>query len=383
MRPGAAKPWAGIEATGPCEICRGVPAQWFDRRALCAKCARRAYAELYEETMGRGCGVGLMIDHELRSQGIGGSEIAAVMGYDSDERERWHVWSQKNGIAEREVDPEARMRREIGKDFQESIVRSWVRITGHRAEWWDKTMRHPDRPWQIGSPDALSPTVASPQLGIDAKNVAYDQRFLWGHPDERDAHFPERYEWQARWYMSLVDVDNWDIIALLGGSDLRIFRVERDMAKERQMLAEAEEFWIRHVVPGVPPEINYSRAARDYVHAIYPRERGIVRVATDLERDLLAQYQLARETEKAAEREKKRLETELKMAVGDDEGIKSEDYKLTWKVTKDSERTDWKALAIGLYTEYAPITALPFAEHQAKFIETKPGERRIWFSGDR
>jgi predicted phage-related endonuclease len=324
-----------------------------------------------------------MIDLELRSQGIGGSEVAAVLGYDSDEREIWSIYNRKIGLPEPEVDPEMRMRRAIGKDLEQSIVRSYTRMTGHRAEWFDKTVQHPDRPWQIGSPDAISPSAAAPESGIDAKNVAFDQRFLWGHPNERDAHFPERYEWQARWYMSLLDVDDWHIIALLGGSDLRIFTVERDMQKERQMLAEVEEFWIRHVVPRVPPEINYSRSARDYVHAMHPRERGIVRVATDLECALLAQYQLARETLTATEQEKKRLETEIKAAIGDDEGIKSDDYRFTWKMTKDSERTDWKALALHLWTEFAPIEAKPFSEHQAQYIETKPGERRVWFSGDR
>lgn len=324
-----------------------------------------------------------MIDLELRSQGIGGSEVAAVLGLDTDEREIWSVYNKKIGIPEPEADPETRMRWAIGKDLEQSIVRSYTRMTGHRAEWWDKTVQHPDRPWQIGSPDALSPTAASPESGIDAKNVAFDQRFHWGHPGERDERFPERYEWQARWYMSLLDVDYWHIIALLGGSDLRIFTVERDMRKEREMLAQVESFWIDHVVPRVPPEINYSTSARNYVHALYPRNRGIVRAATDLERELLGQYQHAREVAKLAEQEQARLETVLKDTVGEDDGIRSDEHLFTWRTIADTEHTDWKALAIHIYTEYAPITALPFAEHQAKFIRVRENSRRIRFSGDR
>jgi predicted phage-related endonuclease len=321
-----------------------------------------------------------MIDLELKSRGIGGSEVAAILGLDSDEREIWSVYNKKIGMAEPEVDESTAMRRAIGKDLEQALVHSFSRMTGRRVEWWDKTIQHPERPWQVGSPDALSPSADAPLLGIDAKNVSFDQRYLWGHPDDDDPFFPERYEWQCRWYMSLCDVDEWQIIALLGGSDLRIYKIERDLNIEREMLRDVECFWFNHVLKRVPPDINYSRSARDYVHARYPRSNGKVRLATEEEIAMLTELNRIREAEKMIEQARKETETRVKTAIGEEKGIRSAHYRATWNAPKDTAVVDWRALAADVYGEYVPIDGAKWADMIAKHTTMKPAPRRFLFT---
>ena len=371
---------------GRCDAChRDGPARWFDRRLLCAKCADLALLKLIAETCvcGRVEKNGMAIDLELRLQGIGGSDVAAILGVDSDEREIWSVYNKKTGLLEPEPDEGTQMRRNIGKDLEQAIVRSYTRMTGHEAEWFDKTIQHPTRSWQVGSPDALSPSAKKPVVGIDAKNVAFDQRHLWGHPDDKNAIIPERYEWQTRWYMSLLDIDDWDIIALLGGSDLRIFRIERDLRLERQMLGEVENFWLNHVVPRVPPEFNYSRAAKDFVHSRYPQNRATVRIATEQEAALLERYGQVRAEAKLLDQDRKEMETKLKDAVGDDSGVRSDDHTFTWKKPNDSSVTDWASMARNLWDRFVPLNSdIAWEEQVEMFTRAKPLARRVWFSGE-
>jgi hypothetical protein len=42
------------------------------------------------------------------------------------------------------------------------------------------------------------------------------------------------------------------------------------------------------------------------------------------------------------------LEAEIKLAIGDTEGIAGPGFKVTWKKNRDSTKTNWEAVARGL-----------------------------------
>lgn len=73
-----------------------------------------------------------------------------------------------------------------------------------------------------------------------------------------------------------------------------------------------------------------------------------------------------------AEDEKENLVIQLKAAIGDSEGLIS-DYvgKITWRNNKDSNKTNWQAIARALN---APTTII------AQHTETTPGARVFKFT---
>lgn len=120
-----------------------------------------------------------MIDHAVRARGIGGSEIAAILGLDP-RRDAYSVWAEKLGLVRRKP-PNERM--EAGKFLEQGIAHWYAARTHRQVSWCDETTCHPDREWQVATPDALI-GIDGPWApwagGLDCKNVAFDQRDKWG-----------------------------------------------------------------------------------------------------------------------------------------------------------------------------------------------------------
>ena len=303
-----------------------------------------------------------MIDHEIRGRGVGGSEVAAILGLDS-RRDAYSVYVEKVGLLERK-DRSGDPRMARGHRFEQSIVKWYGELTGQRTVWWDRSIAHPSRQWQVMSPDAfaLKPdcTYTEPEgftidtmrsmaaRGIDAKTCAWDQRVNWGEPDgENDSEAVPIYNaLQAVWYMSGLDLPAWDIACAFDMDTLKIYTIPRDMALEDTVLEQVERFWTRNVVARVPPIPGHTPATTEALSRIYPRHRADVRYATPEEAELLLQLRLAREDFERAKKQRDGIENRIKAAIGEHEGINTLDGGgITWRKEKDTRGTDWEGVA--------------------------------------
>jgi predicted phage-related endonuclease len=310
-----------------------------------------------------------MIDPEIRRLGIGGSEIGAIFGVDSN-RDAFSVWAAKKGGLP-PSEPDERMR--IGKALEPGVLELYEYVTGRSVKYCDQTSVHPERPWMVYTPDAL---CIAERRGVDAKVVAWDQRRLWG-PTVDD--IPERITLQCWWYMAALDYDVWDVAALVGDGLPRVYEIRRDREGERVMLQRVEEFWRRFIVGDDMPPIGTSTHAGAWLQRAFPRHQSPdLRTATDEEMLLLGRYAAVRVTEKAAKDARAELENRIKLAIGDREGLVWPTGKFTWRKTKDKIVTDWKSMAKGLAQQY-------LADDEARAtltgIYTRPeeGQRRIYF----
>ncbi len=280
-----------------------------------------------------------MVDVEVRSQGVGGSEVAAIVGLDP-RRDAFSVYAEKLGLVER-AEPSPRMR--WGKRIERVIAEAYAEETRQTVAWCDETRANPQRPWQVMTPDAFVWRDGAHAGGVDAKNVAFDQAYLWG--DAGTDAVPESIALQLQWYCSGEDLPWWDAAALFGGHDLRIYRVHRDPEIEAVLLEEADRFWRTHVLARVAPPIGSSATAAEYLRQRFPKNVEALRVATEHEASLIAELKVARSNFDIAEAAKKSIENQVKEAIGEADGLECALGKVTWKKDRDTMGTDWERIA--------------------------------------
>lgn len=258
-----------------------------------------------------------MINPELRLTGIGASEIAAVVGLDH-RRSAFDVYAEKVGLVKR-AEPTARMR--WGKKLERVIAECYAEETRQTIIWYDMTISGM-HPFQVFSPDAF--VIPQPGSlinigGVDAKNVSFDQWEKWGEPGTDSV--PDTIALQCQWSCSAADLPWWDVAALMGGNDLRIYRVHRDADIEATLLEEGEKFWSGNVLARVAPEMTGTDAAREYLRQRYPRNIEVMRSATVQEQFLIGQYEQARKELTALESRKDALQVQLCDLIGEADGI--------------------------------------------------------------
>lgn len=234
------------------------------------------------------------------------------------------------------------LRKLMGICFEPGLLNIWTHITGRLVIPNSKTLRHPTNPLVIGTPDGL---IDGELTGIDAKVVAPDQARKWG--TEAD-DLPMHITMQAWWYLLLMNFNAWIIAALVGGW-LRFYTIYRDIEVERVMLERVTEWWERYIVGNEQPPFGGSTEAAHWLQRRYPVHRSdSIREATPEETELLDQYVIARVAQNKLDALRNGLETEIKAAIKDDEGLRWNDGCLfTWRKRKDSMVVNWKAMAVG------------------------------------
>ncbi|WP_038312567.1 YqaJ viral recombinase family protein, partial [Kingella kingae] len=128
---------------------------------------------------------------------------------------------------------------------------------------------HPKHHWALANADGLIiDKITQQPIGIlEIKTANAFKTKEWSNEDDG---VPIEYIAQVQWYMEIFDVDFAYIAVLIGGSDYRQYRIERDRELAADLLARAKEFWENHVMKNVPPE---PQNAAD-VQKLYPQDDG-------------------------------------------------------------------------------------------------------------
>lgn len=280
----------------------------------------------------------------IATSGIGASEIAAVLDI-SPYSDPWRVFARHRGLIE--PDPPTDWMR-WGLKLQRPIAEMFTEDTGIPHEWYDKPFTHPERPYQRATVDALIPTVAKPEAVLEIKTADLSKSGDWGKTygemgDEDGV--PDYYLVQVQWQMSAYGLPEAYVAVLIAGNDFRVYKVRTNPELEDILLTAGEAFWRRHIMTGVEPPIGASEEARRWLSRRFPREREKLRPAEPGEFELLNEYALVRQKLGPLVERKDELESQLKLAVGEAEGIESPFCKFSWKIRKGRQETNWKGLA--------------------------------------
>lgn len=238
--------------------------------------------------------------HTARAAGLGGSEIAPVLGLSPFES-RFSLWHRKAGlVGPVEESPEM----EWGKRLEAAVLRKY-REQHPELDFRtvNGTFAHPERPWQIANPDLLAVDRV-----IEAKCSAYGD----GYGEPGTDQIPVYYRCQVLWYLDVLGLQRADLAVLVGGNDYCEYTIWFDET-EAQILRSAAVEFLDTLANGVLPDVDAHGATYQAIREIHPDIDG---TDVDLDDHTAETYIRARRAVRAAEEAEQLAKNRLADAMG-------------------------------------------------------------------
>lgn len=265
-----------------------------------------------------------------RKGGIGGSDAGAVCGL-NPYRTAMEVYYDKTSDEIEEMDNEA-MRQ--GREFEEYVARRFMEATGKKVRRANALYYDERCPFMYADVDRL---VVGENAGLECKTASPYMADQW-----KDGKIPLSYQIQCYHYMSVFQADAWYIAVLIYGKEFQFHRIERDEAVILDLMRIEENFWKEHVEKKILPEPDGSKVADNVIAERFKKSQGISLPLMGFDEKLKRRQELV-EIMARMETEKKKIEQELKLYLGEAETAENEHFRVSWK-TVNSSRLDEKLL---------------------------------------
>ncbi|MGZ4518915.1 MAG: YqaJ viral recombinase family nuclease [Mycobacteriaceae bacterium] len=243
----------------------------------------------------------------MRANGIGGSEIAAIVGL-SPWQSRFSLWHLKRGTIDKQ---------QVNAGMRWGTLLEPV-ICDHFASQRDMldvltagTYRHHERAWQIANPDRLLWDDEFGHVGIlEVKTASAFDAHEWGHGPE---DIPPYYRCQVLWYLDTLELPVAHVAVLIGGSDYREYKIQHSPEEAKWLRDQGEAFW-QTVVSGEAPGIDGSTATYEAVRKLHPEIDG---ETVEIDPDLHEWFQASKKAAEAAATEHIAAKATLLDAMGE------------------------------------------------------------------
>jgi len=189
---------------------------------------------------------------EWRRKGIGGSDLAAIMGMSPWATAR-DIYREKRKIPialKEKIERANWVEKEIGHRLESLVAEIFAHKTGLKPYPVRKMFAHPDYPFMIANVDYLVDLPDGRTAILECKKTNARLKDEWV-----DGAIPMHYELQGRHYMVVMNVDVVFTACLYGNSEKEFewLRFDRDMDFEADIIDTEKNFWLNHVVPGIEP----------------------------------------------------------------------------------------------------------------------------------
>jgi putative phage-type endonuclease len=270
-----------------------------------------------------------------RISGIGGSEVATIMGA-NPYATPLDVWMAKvmpsQGV-------EQNLAMQVGHELEPFVAGLWA--ADHPAYTLTKPpalIRHPEVACAIASLDYLAISETE-TIVVEVKTTQQDWLSL-----------PERVWWQVQWQMACAGLERAEVAVLVRNREFRTFSIEADRFAQDQALADVQRFWNEHVITKVMPEIDPVRdhEAMDKLWTAQPAKEA------EVDWDLVRRWLDLKASAAALKTDIEEIEGRIKMAMADaTEGMADGQLVLTWRETRGRTSIDVEALKRdGIYERY-------------------------------
>ncbi|MDA3500757.1 MULTISPECIES: YqaJ viral recombinase family protein [Acinetobacter] len=197
---------------------------------------------------------------ENRKKGIGGSDVAAILGF-SPYKSPYQLWLDKTGRSEKKAQNESA---HFGHLLEDVVAKEFSRRAGLKVQRVTQQLFLEDHPWAIGNIDraVINPEISgnvrfkdgaltTDQL-LECKTASEYMSKLFG--EEGSDQVPDYYLTQCLWYLMITGCQIIHLAVLIGGNKFRMYRIERDEDLIQSIFEQVKSFWFNHVIADVPPD---------------------------------------------------------------------------------------------------------------------------------
>ncbi len=284
-----------------------------------------------------------------RRQGIGGSDIAAVMGLNRY-RGAVDVFRDKTEPDQRTDEPNNAVH--FGVILEDVVAKEFALRTGMKVQRIngtfvdgirianiDRAIVNPEIAGRVRAYEehAEDGTHMSTDALLECKTAGARSAWRWGPSQEdeiktgevtSEASVPMEYLAQVQWYLGVTGSKTAYIAVLIGGQDFRMYTVKRDDELISRMYDIADEFWRNHVDRGICP----APATAEEAQKVWRKDDGTGieadgDTATALGELMTLKAQAKELAEKIAEKEES-----LKLYIGQHQNLTLDGNKVaSWK----------------------------------------------------
>lgn len=267
--------------------------------------------------------------HEARRNGIGASEVAAILGL-SPFQTPLSVYRVKMGVPN-----------EIPEDLAyfghalEAPIAQWIRdkhpkvgmvgagISARSVEW----------PWLTATPDRMAANTIIP---IEIKTSSAYSKDKWADG------VPLYYQTQVQTQLAVLGAPFGWLAVLHGGNSPELYRVERDEGFiQDHLIPKTRDFWEQHVLAQVPPEPSTPAEAVE----LWPGDPDVSVEGGEALYELWGAYGLMQAEQIEVTERLDAIKLELQKAMQDATTLTYQGQTLfTWKPRAGSRRLDTTAL---------------------------------------
>lgn len=267
---------------------------------------------------------------KYRKRGIGGSDAGAVCGLNP----YWtamQVYQDKISEEIEAIDNEA-MRQ--GREFEDYVARRFTEATGKKVRRVNAMFYHEKHPFMLADVDRM---VVGENAGLECKTASPYMADKW-----KDGKIPLSYQIQCYHYMTVCGANAWYIAVVIWGKGFHYYKLERDEEMIADLIRIEQDFWENHVLKRQMPSPDGSKLA-DSVIAEYYKQAVAETIPLMGFNEKIKRRQELSEIIGKMDTEKRQIEQELKLYLGEAEIAENEQYRVSWKAV-ESNRLDEKRL---------------------------------------
>lgn len=247
-----------------------------------------------------------------RLRGIGGSDAAAVAGLDNF-RTAMHVYEEKRGTLPESELFDGNEKADWGHKLEPIIAAEFQAKSGLEVLPANILLRHPDVPFMLANVDRFVDDPTSPEgtALLEIKTTAEH------NGDEWDDGPPYRAAIQANHYLAVTGLSRAYVAVLIGGQEFKYHPIDRDEELISALVSIEEDFWDRVQTGRPPPPVANDMSL---LQNMWTARAGSELVVNEPEvMALLRRRQELIVGGKMIEEERKALENELRMLLGENE----------------------------------------------------------------
>lgn len=267
---------------------------------------------------------------KYRKSGIGGSDAGAVCGL-NPYRTAMQVYQDKISEEIEEMDNEA-MRQ--GREFEDYVAKRFMEATGKKVRRANAMFYNEENPFMLADVDRM---VVGENAGLECKTASPYMEDKW-----KDGNIPLSYQIQCYHYMAVCNADAWYLAVVIYGREFKYYKIERDEVVIADLIQIEKTFWENHVLKQQIPDPDGSKLADSVIAEYYKNSIADTIPLTGFNEKLERRQELS-ELIGRMDMEKKKIEQELKLYLGENERAENEQFMVSWKSVQ-SNRLDEKRL---------------------------------------